>query len=847
MFGEEKLIWEVGGKAAKETTVPAPKTRGLPQSVDVKAGSDKALAPLVDDLTGDVTGDSDKPDSKSHAKPDAVDQKLSVVEKKEVFSDKLKIEVIEDPVTKFKIRVYRPADQEVKGPLHMYFPGDTHGFSDPQKPDCMAGKTPEFIQSLQAGLRKGKGGVLAVVEGDPECIYKNKEGRYSDIDSSSAVSSILGTIEGHLGKKPKGLHLLGFSRGGSAINRMLKHGGLGPEVQISCLDSTYFSTGPLIAHAKAGGRLNIAVALTGPQKRLYKAGSPLSEVAKASPDKKETFSEALEIINSLGLKEVTKGRWASANGKVQIYISTGLGHRGVAKAFSPQFMGDSDGLEAVDLPSQLAQQIEYNGEHLDDFLKRLEEVKKDPKKMQEFLDWAAQQTDMDILRRADVLVGDNIRDHYLKHLKLAAAFLQKGTDVNGHASFDVDFKGNDLAEWNIGAGHLLPFTVKAVRVYGKDGGVLFDYAERKVVNGKIGYYVPGTGQYAHVHSGYKIEVLGARPVPIKDTDKEYAEFKQEREIFAVDGERFVIQDYLQKYFRDKLKMDIEVDSQYIVANLAAVKATLERGDADWWANYLTEKFTVDDFEKLFALHFEKKLVAYKNVLALMKQDEKMKTITLTDVENLLKGEKFKGLSEKEFSKEELSQFKAKDMEGKELSEYVKSSPKLIQLIANAAKIAKEREPTTFVDGKCEQAVRQVASRVIELATGKPIGSTDKIRIRNTKIEQAATATMRGKKVSDLSMTDFRGMKPGLAFYIADPKKYAGMGIDIEAGTSGKIPVKNNTDRHWVMWDGVGFTDNHGAARPLGALKRLMGKNKDRVIVSVHDPLGQYGVYDRLYA
>jgi len=110
----------------------------------------------------------------------------------------------------------------------------------------------------------------------------------------------------------------------------------------------------------------------------------------------------------------------------------------------------------------------------------------------------------------------------------------------------------------------LPFSVKAIRIYGKGGSVLFDYAERKVVDGKVGYFVPGTGEYAHVHTGFKIEVLGARSIPAKESDSEYAEFKAEKEVFAKDGERFVIQDYLQKYFKNKVGIDIEVDSQYVL-------------------------------------------------------------------------------------------------------------------------------------------------------------------------------------------------------------------------------------------------------------------------------------------
>ena len=588
--------------------------------------------------------------------------------------------------------------------------------------------------------------------------------------------------------------------------------------------------------------MNIAFTLKSGQKAFLRKGGTLEQLQN---EKGETAYVAMKVVKGLGLKEVSKYHWRSDNGKVNVVCDPGKSHRGIAQTYVGEFMGAAaDGVSSNASPlastDQFVQSIEYNGEHLEEFLTKLDEFKKDPNKLQAFLDWAAKQTDMDVLRRANVLVGDDIKDHYLKHLKLSAAFLNKTADANGHASFEVNFGGNALAEWNIGAGHLLPFSVKAIKVYGKNGEVLFPYAERKTVDGRVGYYVPNTNQYAYVHSGYKVEVLGARDIPTKKGEDGHEEFSAEREVFAQDGDRFVVQDYVQRYFRDKLKLDIDVDSQYIVNNLPKLKEALAKKSPDWWGDYLSEKFTIDGFFEVFDAYFSKRIVLYKNIIELVKQDDKIKTITLSGLEGLIEDDKFKKLGEKELSAKELAEFKAKDLEGKELNEFIQSSPKIIELLGNAARIANERNPKSFVKGRCEQAVRQVASRAIELATGKPVGSMDGIRIRATKIEDSVTKALRSKPIKALTMADFSGLKPGLAIYMANKNKYASHGKDIKAGTSSRLPVINDTDRHWVMWDGVGFTDNWGTRRTLGDLKRLAGA-KNRVVVNVHDPLGQYGV------
>jgi len=176
----------------------------------------------------------------------------------------------------------------------------------------------------------------------------------------------------------------------------------------------------------------------------------------------------------------------------------------------------------------------------------------------------------------------------------------------------------------------------------------------------------------------------------------------------------------------------------------------------------------------------------------------------------------------------------------ETHEIARTNPELQKYLLEAARIARKQHPEIFTKGKCEQSVRLVMSRAIELAKGLPLGSTDKMRIRWTQIDKALTAMFRGKQIRDLTETDLQNMKPGTTIYMASKPMYASKGVKIRPGTSTKLPVISDTARHWVMWDGAGFTDNWGTRRTLEQLKRLVGGQK-RVIINIHDPFGQYGV------
>src|SRR3990167_2841024 len=142
---------------------------------------------------------------------------------------------------------------------------------------------------------------------------------------------------------------------------------------------------------------------------------------------------------------------------------------------------------------------------------------KDKEKFRIVSEWAAKQTDPEILRRGMVDVKTDLTDFYEKHINLAAEYLTKIENPNGNITFSVNFKGNEIAEWKIGAGHMLPPTVKAIRVIDDEGKIVADYAERGIRDGRVGYFDPSSGKYALVHTGYKIEILNTREEKAQET------------------------------------------------------------------------------------------------------------------------------------------------------------------------------------------------------------------------------------------------------------------------------------------------------------------------------------------
>jgi len=84
-------------------------------------------------------------------------------------------------------------------------------------------------------------------------------------------------------------------------------------------------------------------------------------------------------------------------------------------------------------------------------------------------------------------------------VKMTNMFLNRQRDS---MTFVVDLKNKDKFENYVGAGDILPPTVTEILVIDKKGN--HRKGERKIVNGRVGYYDPG---YIPIYSGYTITIL----------------------------------------------------------------------------------------------------------------------------------------------------------------------------------------------------------------------------------------------------------------------------------------------------------------------------------------------------
>jgi len=84
-------------------------------------------------------------------------------------------------------------------------------------------------------------------------------------------------------------------------------------------------------------------------------------------------------------------------------------------------------------------------------------------------------------------------------VKMTNMFLNRQRDS---MTFVVDLKNKDKFENYVGAGDILPPTVTEILVIDKKGNQR--KGERKIVNGRVGYYDPG---YIPIYSGYTITIL----------------------------------------------------------------------------------------------------------------------------------------------------------------------------------------------------------------------------------------------------------------------------------------------------------------------------------------------------
>ncbi len=362
------------------------------------------------------------------------------------------------------------------------------------------------------------------------------------------------------------------------------------------------------------------------------------------------------------------------HGKRHVETEVPSGRRGPEKVaeegeLKPERRLEQDGPLKDVVPSK-----EKASEDLKVFFDRLDARMKDKEKLRIVSEWASKQTDPEILRRAMIDIKTDLTDFYEKHINLAAEYLTKVDNPNGNITFDVNFKGNEVAEWKIGAGHMLPPTVKAIKVYDDDGKVVTEYAERGIRDGRVGYFDSNTGKYALVHSGYKIEVLNTRGEKAEETVSCIAE---ERELFYKDGQKLLIKENLQQYFEAK-KLNIVIDEAYFVSGLNDLFVKLNESNSNWYRDYLEGKFSSSDFEKFFDSQFSDEdfnlmtnLSALRDLQA--KADKKESGIydrlALSDFYRLREDSRFFELKGKVLSPDELSKFKTEKLKDQEFTDY----------------------------------------------------------------------------------------------------------------------------------------------------------------------------------
>ncbi|MBI2638603.1 M15 family metallopeptidase [Candidatus Peregrinibacteria bacterium] len=192
------------------------------------------------------------------------------------------------------------------------------------------------------------------------------------------------------------------------------------------------------------------------------------------------------------------------------------------------------------------------------------------------------ETSIRTLRNGGVNLRENDENYLEKFERLAAAFLTPAASTlnkEGHLEYHVDFHGNELAEWNIGAGHCLPPSVTSIRVFDESGAELFHDSERGIKDGRVGYYEKSTGAYISIHTGYRIEILSTA-----DAQHDAAVQKQivlERDFFERNEQKATMTQAFHKFFAEK-GWKVRIDENDFYENIAQYLGPL---DAKWWQEY----------------------------------------------------------------------------------------------------------------------------------------------------------------------------------------------------------------------------------------------------------------------
>lgn len=277
--------------------------------------------------------------------------------------------------------------------------------------------------------------------------------------------------------------------------------------------------------------------------------------------------------------------------------------------------------------------------HLDNYLKTLEAEKNYDKLTDEF----SKIKDIEQLRQGNVSLEDNLNNIYKKHAKLSSAYLLPEKSESGHLAMLVDFKGNDLAEWNVGAGHMLPPEVKAIKIYDETGAVFCERAERGIQAGRVGYFgaMKQSGEigYIAVHTGYKIEILETQETANEETQKR---IKDENEHFILMGYRSEIRSRFENYIKSEFEnsSNITIDDDFIRELAEDLKK--EKPDIASWKGM--------DFDSLVKKHFEDKPKETTLIKNLLSADY---NFNLSDIKKFAEDPKLKNLTEKELTLEEV--------------------------------------------------------------------------------------------------------------------------------------------------------------------------------------------------
>lgn len=209
--------------------------------------------------------------------------------------------------------------------------------------------------------------------------------------------------------------------------------------------------------------------------------------------------------------------------------------------------GSAEAPAAIEKPQSKAEQ-QRNLENYFSAIELKNLSSQEKAKYQEFtenLDYWDKNGNVEEIRTAGISKFMNNGNYMVRHAFLSKAFMQKieGSDPDSSQTkpdkkegykFKIDFNSNNLAEWKVGLGDMLPPNVKRVRVTKANGEVITAIRGIHPQKRRIGYYEEnalkqGKHHYVAVFTGDEVEVLETKEIPKegnRDTLSEQVEIYQ---------------------------------------------------------------------------------------------------------------------------------------------------------------------------------------------------------------------------------------------------------------------------------------------------------------------------------